>query len=300
VLEALTEQQYQFCLIDPEGDYEDLPGAVQFGSAQHGPDVKQVMKAMQDPAQNVVVNLLGIALEDRPVFFGTLFTQLLELRSRTARPHWIVVDEAHHMLPSSWAGVSTNMPQALDGLIFVTVHPEMISPAALEHVRLAVAIGKEPQQTLGGLAKAVGKRSPDVPSQELKTGEGMVWCVSEDQAPFVVRLCEAKGDRRRHLRKYAEGELGPDRSFYFRGPENRLNLRAQNLQMFNAIAEGVDDDTWLFHLREGHYSRWFREAIKDNGLADEVQAVETGRTEDAKASRTMIREAVEKKYTAAT
>src|SRR5512147_922046 len=69
--------------------------------------------------------------------------------------------------------------------------------------------------------------------------------------------------RRRHIRKYAEGQLGEDKSFYFRGPDNRLNLRAQNLNMFVQIAEGVDDATWLHHLRAGDYSRWLRDAIKD-------------------------------------
>lgn len=299
VIEQLVRQQYQFCLIDPEGDYEDLPEAVQFGTAQHAPDVKQVMKALQDPARNVVVNLLGLALEDRPLFFASLLNQLLELRAQTARPHWIIVDETHHMLPSSWSPAKTDLPQSLEGLIFVTVHPEMISPAALEHVKIAVAVGKEPEQTLWGLAKALSKSTPDIPGREVRAGEGVVWCPQQGTEAFVVKLCEAKPDRRRHLRKYAEGELGPDRSFYFRGPENRLNLRAHNLQMFNTIAEGVDDDTWLFHLRKGHYSQWFRNAIKDSALAEEIELVEKDPGEDPKKSRSLILEAVEKKYTAA-
>jgi hypothetical protein len=138
-----------------------------------------------------------------------------------------------------------------------------------------------------------------MPSQEPQTGEGVIWCRDGEEAPFVAKLCEAKPDRRRHLRKYAEGELGPDRSFYFRGPESKLNLRAHNLQMFSAIAEGVDDETWLFHLQNGDYSTWFRQAIKDEALADEIQAVEKGQAQDAQTTRSMIKEAIEKKYTAA-
>jgi hypothetical protein len=30
------------------------------------------------------------------------------------------------------------------------------------------------------------------------------------------------------VRKYAAGDLGPEGSFHFRGPEGRLNLGAQN------------------------------------------------------------------------
>ena len=71
----------------------------------------------------------------------------------------------------------------------------------------------------------------------------MIWITQSSDPPFVAKLCVAKIERLRHLRKYAEGELGPDRSFYFRGPENKLNLKAHNLRVFTTIAEGIDDDT---------------------------------------------------------
>jgi hypothetical protein len=52
--------------------------------------------------------------------------------------------------------------------------------------------------------------------------------------------------------------LGEDRSFYFRGPSGRLNLRAQNLELFMQLADGVDDETWLYHLQQHDVSQWFR------------------------------------------
>src|SRR6202000_639641 len=78
----------------------------------------------------------------------------------------------------------------------------------------------------------------------------------------------------RHQRKYARGDMGEDKSFYFRGPQGALNLRAQNLALFVQIAGGVDDGTWEHHLKQGDYSRWFRDAIKDDALADDAAAVE--------------------------
>lgn len=36
------------------------------------------------------------------------------------------------------------------------------------------------------------------------------------------------------------------RSFYFRGPGNRHNLKAQNLAIFSQIADGIDEETWLY------------------------------------------------------
>ena len=104
-------------------------------------------------------------------------------------------------------------------------------------------------------------------------------------------------ERRRHVRKYAEGELPPDRSFYFVGPEGKLKLRAQNLQMFTQMADGVDDETWLFHLKAGDYSRWFRERIKDETLAAEAEQVERMTGLSGAESRKLIRGAVERYYT---
>lgn len=298
VLECLAEQKYQFCLIDPEGDYENFMGALQLGGARSAPDVQQVLKALEHPSQNLVVNLLGIPLADRPLFFASLLPQLMDLRARKARPHWIVVDETHHMLPSSWAPASSTMPQSLTGMIFITVHPEMIAPPALEHVELAVAVGDNPGETLAGLARALSIPSHNLPKKELESGEGIVWNRKNGDA-YVVELRQGKTERRRHLRKYAEGELGPDRSFYFRGPDNKLNLRAGNLHLFTAMADGVDDETWLFHLRQGHYSEWFREMIKDNTLADEAAEVERRHDIDAATSRSQIKAAIEQRYTAA-
>jgi hypothetical protein len=67
--------------------------------------------------------------------------------------------------------------------------------------------------------------------------------------------------------------------------------------MFLQIAEGIDDATWLHHLRAGDYSRWFRDDIKDEDLADEIAAVESDRAFSAADSRRSVKEAVGRRYT---
>ncbi len=96
-------------------------------------------------------------------------------------------------------------------------------------------------------------------------------------------------------RKYAEGRLSPETSFFFKGPHDKLNLRAHNLMMFNQIAEGIDDETWLFHLRQQDYSKWMRRAIKDDALASEVLEVETDSGATPQGSRKRIIDAVNRK-----
>ena len=66
--------------------------------------------------------------------------------------------------------------------------------------------------------------------------------------------------------------------------------------IFLQIADGVDDETWRFHLERHDVSRWIRDAIKDKELADEVLAVEDDT--DPGRSRRRVREAIERRYTA--
>jgi hydroxymethylpyrimidine pyrophosphatase-like HAD family hydrolase len=298
-LERLAERGYQFCIIDPEGDYSNFEGAVALGDNRRAPNVEEVFELLDQPSQNVVVNLLGVALDHRPPFFAGLLPRLQELRAKRSRPHWTVVDEAHHLLHSSWDPAGLTVPQVMRGMLMITVHPESVSPAALSVIDLIIAVGDAPERTLANFSQAVGQPPPPLDPIELRTGEAVAWFRRKADPPFRFRSEPPKGERQRHLRKYAEGELGPEISFYFRGPEGKLNLRAQNLQIFMQLADGVDDETWIHHLQSGDYSDWFRRIIKDDELADEAAKIEQNQSLSARESRDAIRAIIEKRYTAA-
>jgi hydroxymethylpyrimidine pyrophosphatase-like HAD family hydrolase len=297
-LERLSLARRQFCIIDPEGDYPSLEGAVVLGDKKSAPRVEEVLDVLARPSQNVVVNLLGVSLEHRPAFFDGLLPRLQELRTRTGRPHWIIVDETHHLLPSSWDPSTLTVPQRLQGLLLVTVHPDQVSEAILTSVGLIVAIGRTPEETIRLFTETLGQAAPTMARQNLEPGEAIGWWRRVGSEPFWFRSLAPQAERRRHVRKYAEGELRPEKSFYFRGPEGKLNLRAQNLMLFLQLADGVDAETWLYHLRQGHYSAWFRSAIKDEGLAAAAAEVEAMRDVSPEETRRRIREAIEERYTA--
>jgi hydroxymethylpyrimidine pyrophosphatase-like HAD family hydrolase len=298
LLERLMAQRYQCCVIDPEGDYEELGEAILFGSPQNPPEIPAIFTALEQPATNVIVNLLGMKLDDRPSFFASLLLRLHESRARSGRPHWILVDEAHHLLPVDWQPAPQLMTEGMTSMMFVTVHPEQISRALLPRLDVVAAVGDEPERRIAEVAAASQEALPRGEPAALGTGEALVWLRRSGEPPFSVRTTPGSGERRRHLRKYAEGELGADRSFYFRGPDAKLNLRAQNLVLFMQLGDGVDDATWQHHLARGDYSRWIRGSIKDDELGDEVQAIEAaaGRLGPAD-SRREIRGAIEKRYT---
>ncbi len=296
LLERVTEQGRQFCIVDPEGDYATFEDAVVLGDPTHPPTVPEAVSLLDTAGDNVVVNLVGVAREHRPEFFDALFTALLQLRVRTGRPHWIVIDEAHHLLPASWSPADLTVPTELQGVVLITVHPDRVSGAALSAVDLIIAIGDAPEGTIRGFSEAVGESAPAVQSGALESGEAIGWWRRPRGEPFRFRGISPRTERRRHLRKYAAGDLGPH-AFYFRGPHERLNLRAQNLLLFMQMAEGVDDETWLYHLHRGDYSTWFRDAIKDRDLAAAAERVEQAQQLTPRESRARIKEEIGKRYT---
>src|SRR5437763_1584653 len=166
ILERLTDAGYQYCLIDPEGDYEAMPGAVNLGSERQPPTPDEVMHVLARPDQSAVVSLLSLSGENRPRYLAGLLPRLEQLRVATGRPHWLLLDEAHHMLPASW------------------------------------------------------------------------------------------------------------------GP----------------VAEGVDDDTWVHHLRAGDYSRWVATELKDKKLAKRLAAIESDSALTPQDSRAQVRAAIEERY----
>jgi hydroxymethylpyrimidine pyrophosphatase-like HAD family hydrolase len=297
VLERVCEHGYQFCAIDPEGDYQEFAAGVVFGNAERAPSVDEVLSALEKPHTSAIVNLVGLPLQDRPRFFLDLLPRLQSLRAKTGRPHWVLVDETHHLMPKDWDPTPLILPRELAGMIYVTVHPDWMAAPVLQTADLVAVLGEAPRDTLRAVAAGVGAEPPGFAPPALEPGQAIFWRAAGDQPALRFRVAPSRSARRRHRRKYAEGELPPERSFYFRGPQQRLNLRAQNLVLFLQLADGVDDETWLHHLRAHDYSRWMSDFIKDPVLGEVVAAIEHDGTLSPRESRQRVRAAVEAHYT---
>jgi hydroxymethylpyrimidine pyrophosphatase-like HAD family hydrolase len=293
VIERLMDRDYQLCIIDPEGDYSTLAEVVTIGSRDRSPQLEEIIDRLRATSTTVVVNLLGIPLQDRPDFFSQLFPSLQALRARTGRPHWIVLDEVHHVVPALWGLAPSTLPQRLGETLLITHRPQDVSPTILSMVDTAVAVGPTPEVTLATFASALGIPLPPIPQGEV--GEVMVWQRSAGAAPFAADVVHSRFERIRHRRKYSEGNLGP-KSFFFRGSGGKMNLRAQNLAMFCDLTLGVDEDTWLYHLHRGDYSQWIGGTIKDDDLMHEVAQIEQALHLAPWDSRRLVREAIDRRY----
>jgi hypothetical protein len=178
----------------------------------------------------------------------------------------------------------------------ITVHPDLMSPAVLEQVDTVIGIGPKAEQMIASVCDVLGVKQPDKIKPIKKKKKALFWDRSEKGPVRKIDVVEPKQRLKRHRRKYAEGDLG-DHSFYFRGPKDELNLKAQNLMVFVQLAEGIDDRTWQHHLQAGDYSDWFRRCIKDDDLADIAEAVEEGPERGLDEGREKIIEAVRSRYT---
>jgi hydroxymethylpyrimidine pyrophosphatase-like HAD family hydrolase len=295
ILERLIDGRYQACLVDPEGDYANFAPAIVLGDNRTAPTVTELVDVLRRPSESVVAVLLGVGLDDRPGFLDPAVSAIETLLKDTGRPHWVVLDEAHHLLPAN-AGTARSLPAGLDSAMLITVHPDHLPADVLARVNLVVAVGPAPWSVMRTFASSAGVTPPDSP-QALEAGEALAWFTHDHSAPIGFRPASPHLERLRHKRKYAEGTLGPDKSFYFQGPANKLHLRAQNFELFLQLAEGVDDETWLHHLRRGDYSAWVHDAIKDDELATEIAAIESAEGISATDSRAAIADAIGKRYT---
>ncbi len=299
VLERLRAAEYQFCIVDPEGDFQDVEGIASLGGRDRVPTPKEALAVLEAPDENLALNLLGVPLEDRPAYLQRLLPALMAEQARTGRPHWIVLDEAHHVYPNAGPSAGWTVPRRPDAFLVVTLDPGHLAPDLREWMDAGIFLGPEAPETLNRFLEMLGLPPVRAAAAPAAPGEALLWRRSRPAEASLFRVKPSRMQRRRHSRKYAEGDVGPEKSFYFRGPEGRLNLRAQNLTVFLQMGDGVDDETWTFHLRRGDYSRWFRDAIKDPGLSQLASQVEASPALSPAESRAMIRKLVEDQYTSA-
>jgi hydroxymethylpyrimidine pyrophosphatase-like HAD family hydrolase len=294
ITESLVQRGYQFCLIDPEGDYLQLPGAVVVGDEHVIPPLDQIKELLKDPGQNLVICALAIPLDERPQFFSKFLTMFHELRKEYSHPHWLLLDEAHHLMPAPAAIVSNGLPDDLNNFIIISTSPHALHPSTLSRIGMVITLGKDAGYPIELFCSALKIPMPDgVPI--LGENEIAVWEREHMRPPYKAKVHMPSQLLQRHKKKYATGDMSYN-SFIFKGPENKQHLVANNLMMFVHLAEGIDAETWLYHLGRKDFSRWFEHTVHDAELAEAAREAE--RMNDVAASKKHIIDNVNQRYTA--
>ncbi len=123
------------------------------------------------------------------------------------------------MLPATSNPADRALPSGMRRFIFVTVRPEALPLRTLDRVDRAVAVSDEAGAALAVFARAHGLPEPEGVGG-VERGEGLTICRT-DPAPRRCKVIPGTTERRRHVRKYAEG---------------KLRLCATNLVMFLEMA----------------------------------------------------------------
>lgn len=307
LVERLVETGRSVCLLDPEGDYQslsDLEGMLVLGGkSDHGlPTADEFEQFLRRPRTSLVLNLSSMSRPDKVEYGAMAFAKVAAARGATGLPHWLIVDEAHHLLPADGSPAAEALKAACEPLCLITLSVEEL---ARDVHAIPNVLASTDLEAFDAALSALRSERPDRPpaapigGPPLAQGEAAIaWLDDDETGAMRFTVARRRVEHRRHVRKYTEGELPPDRSFYFRGPAGALNLRAANLVRFCELADGVDPGTWDFHLRHGDYSRWLREMIKDPELATEVTGLEGNLALPPAESRREVLAAIRRRYAA--
>jgi hydroxymethylpyrimidine pyrophosphatase-like HAD family hydrolase len=295
-VERLVREDYVICLLDPEGDYRTLAdheGVVVLASEPGTEETRalEVERLLRHRSTSVAIDLSALNRDERIRAAARFLHAVQRLRVETGSPHWVVIDEAHHLFPPGGGPAEETFDFEWNGVCLVTNEPHRVARELIGAARHVFSTSVEAVTTTLPLLPRDA-----IPGGELQPGEALD-ITRQDGPPRVRRFRVARREtsHKRHVKKYATGKLPPERSFHFRGPTGALDLVAHNLETFTMLAKGVDDATWLHHLRNGDIARWLREAIKDAELADEVAALAS--RHDTDGTRHAVLEAIGRRYT---
>jgi hydroxymethylpyrimidine pyrophosphatase-like HAD family hydrolase/archaellum biogenesis ATPase FlaH len=293
-IEKLVAKAYQFCLIDPEGDYQELSGAVTISNSNQPPSISEVIDLLTNVEENIVVCILAVPLADRPAYFKKLLHAVADLRHAIGHPHFLIMDEVHHLMPRENTASPMEFPEDLNSFMAITIRPELLDSELLKKFNTVLVMGEQPGHTMKALAGLISEQITIPPNLAFQRGDVLAWEKSNLKLRFF-RSDTPNPLLMRHKRKYATGDMGSN-SFYFNGPVHRMNLKANNLMMFIQMGTGINDETWLYHLGRHDYSNWFKNSVKDEELAQRTKQIED-KGLNAFASRKAIFKAILERYT---
>jgi len=98
------------------------------------------MRLLRAVGVNLVVNTQALTLRQRQSLLRDLLSQTSDLRSRTGRPHWLIIDEAYQVLSAECEPGPLSLSD-MPRTILATAYPGALSQAILGDVDTILAFG---------------------------------------------------------------------------------------------------------------------------------------------------------------
>lgn len=303
--EQLIGLGYSLCIVDPEGDYAPLGrlrGTVHLGGAETLPRPEQVERFIEHRFGSVLLDLSLTNPADRERYVPALLARLEAERSGSGLPHWILLDEAHHLRPgagSDWSGPAK-------GHCVVTYRPDALSQEIRESIDIVLAVS-------GGTPDRGASRDPLEALEDLygldlgavRSGRPGTAVVARPKVDASLRSFTMRSRTTRHVRhwhKYFGGSLRPALRFRFRGESGEVQHEAGNVEDLRRVVAICAPDVIRHHARRGDLSRWLRQAIQDFSLGGTVEDLEhdfrSGSQGDAEVEplRRALLQAIDQRY----
>jgi hypothetical protein len=107
-------------------------------------------------------------------------------------------------------------------------------------------------------------------------GEFLLIRSGDDGRPAVLTFTATPRETPhvRHLKKYADSRVAPDRRFFFRDLDGRLVGTAESLGELRRVIGTVDEAVLFGHAGRGDFSRWVFDVFSDRELGRQLRKTE--------------------------
>lgn len=291
LVEKLLHQEYQLCIIDPEGDYRGLRAfshtLLLGGNKVAPPPVADVITLMEYSNVSIILDLSLYSPGEQLPYVSDLLQALFSLRIRRGKPHWILLDEAHYFCPAGGNNnsltdlITTGMKNG--GLGLITFRPSHIAPAVLRLTNHWLATKMKNREELLLLQNQLeGKcQQSDIEQiMALNTGQAFVCldkCMQRDlPPPGTVSFVHVKRmvPHIRHLHKYLRAPLPKQKQFYFHITEPYDGaVTAASLWEFSEAVPKLPVSTLIYHLERRDFERWLKDVLHDDVLSKRVRRI---------------------------
>jgi hypothetical protein len=147
-----------------------------------------VVHLLEKPNQNAHVSLANVGVQERPRLFLALVIALEQLRAKTGRPHWLIIDDAEHLLPYGAPQESLPLPLDLSRVALITEAPRQLSAVALRKINALAVVGDRPERTVADFCEAAGRTPPLLPATSLAAGEILFWRLDSSTGPIRMTV----------------------------------------------------------------------------------------------------------------
>ncbi len=283
LVERLVARRYAVLVIDPEGNFHvlgRLPG-VSRAEIGEGSSWNEVLGHFdRDPAACVVVDLSALPHSKKVTTIEKGLALTRQVRQRLGLPHWVVLDEAHYSLYRG--GVDRHVVGVEEkGFCFVTYRPSWLRESVQKAIDVFILARTTMPEELTFLQSLLGEPAGGGPDPtpvlpELPRGEFLL--VRPEPSGERTSLTFVAPPREtahvRHLRKYADTLLSPEKRFVFRRPDGQAVATAESLGDFREIVATVDERTLADHAGRGDFSRWIFGVFADRELGGQLRKIE--------------------------